>query len=100
MSPELINILTSIPIVILGGCLVAVFVYFLIGAVFFLFLTDKERGREIVIKSLYCFVIILILFLVFSAASYFIKTSGILNPPVVGEFPNSPAQAFPPPPNY
>jgi hypothetical protein len=98
MNPELVNILTTIPIVILGVCLIVVFFYFLVGAVLFLFFSNKDEGKKIVMRSLYFFIIILVLFLVFSAASYVIKISGVLNPPIMGEFPNSPAQAFPPAP--
>lgn len=61
----------------------------------------KEKGSRILLNSLYSFLTVLIIALVFFSVSYFLRRGEILRPsPAPGEFPPSLAVNFPPPPQF
>ncbi len=73
----------------------------------FVLLTDArdiqriERGRRILLNSLYALFITLLIALVFFSVTYLLKRGEVLRPQEIpGEFPSSPAANFPLPPQF
>ncbi|MDP2909752.1 MAG: hypothetical protein Q8N69_01625 [bacterium] len=94
MFPYILNL---VPVIIFGGALVSVFGMFIWGSSVFLFVGEKERGMEIVAKSLLWLFVVILMFLAFSFITYLAKEGGLFNSQqVTGEFPLSPAGSFPP----
>lgn len=92
-------ILNLIPVVIFGGSLTTVFIFFVSGSFIFLFTENKERGKEIIMKSLMWLFFVVLMFLSFSLISYWVKEGNAFNSRSTGEFPTSPAGGIPPLPN-
>jgi hypothetical protein len=90
------DILNYIPIIIFGIALIAVFVFFLAGSVIFLFSQTKEKGKEMVVKSLVWLFLVVLMFLSFSLISYWVTKGNAFNSQINGEFPASPAGGIPP----
>lgn len=97
------DILENLPLFVFTlGCF-GVFVVFLFGG-FVLLSAGKniqkiERGRRILLNSLYTLFVILLVAFVFLSVSYLLKKGEVLRPSELpGEFPPSPASGFPPPP--
>lgn len=87
-----------IPIIFFGGGLLAVFIFFLLGVLSLFFTDDKDKGSEIILKSLTYLFILLIIFLVFSSVSYLVKNGEIFKPQELSDagVPVSPMGSFPP----
>ena len=92
--------LTWIPVIVFGASLLALFGFFGAGFIFYFFSEDKERGKEIIIRSVFFFLVLIFVFLAFAGVTYLIKRGEIFKPSPTGEFPASPMGKFPEPPKY
>lgn len=104
MQPiETFDFLANLPLIIFSLGVFIVFVIFLFGG-FILLSAGRdpqriERGRRILLNSLYGLFVILLVALVFFAVSYLLKKGEVFKPkPASGEFPASPVGKFPPGP--
>jgi len=96
------QIFTLIPLIVFGGALLAIFIFFILGVLSLFFTDSAKKGEEIILKSLTCLFAFLIIFLVFISVSYLVKKGEIFKPEELAEsgFPVSPMGKFPPPPNF
>jgi len=99
------NLLENIPLIVFFLALSAVFIIFLVG-VFFTITARKdsqkiEKGKKILLSSLYGLFIVLLMTLVFFSVNYLLKRAYSPKPPLVlGKLPSSPAVNYPPPPQF
>lgn len=106
MQPiETFDFLTNLPLIIFSLGFFVVFVIFLFGGFILLSargeVQELERGRRIVLNSLYSLFVILLIVLVFFTVSYLLKKGEVFKPkPASGEFPVSPVGSFPPAPQF
>lgn len=96
-------ILENLPIFVFTLAFLGVFGVFLFGGFVLFSARDNiekiERGRRILLKSLYSLFVILLIAFVFFLVSYLLKRGEVFRPPLSpGEFPPSSAIGFPPPP--
>lgn len=99
------NFLGKLPLLIFTLAFFIVFVLFLrAGFVVFRAGGDSqklERGRKLLLDSLYGFFIILLIALVFFSVTYLLQKGEAFQPPeVLGEFPPLQNSNFPPPPQF
>ena len=99
------NLPENIPFIIFGLILSVVFIIFLRG-VFYILTAGKngqkiEKGRRILLNSLYGFFVVLLVILVFFSVTYLLGKGEKLKPSSLpGEFPPSPAANYPPSPQF
>lgn len=99
------NFFENIPLFVLTLAFFVVFVIFLFGGFLLLFagrnIEKIERGRRVLLNSLYALFTVLLIVLVFFTVTYLLKKGEVLLPQQsLGEFPSSPAANFPPPPQF
>ena len=99
---ELIN---NIPFIIFNLVFFVIFISFVFGAVALLFSKGDfqkiEKGKRVILKSLYYLMALLLAALVFFAVSYLVKKGEALKPPPASEdFPLGPFSLAPPPPDF
>lgn len=98
------DFLTNLPVLVFAFIFFIVFIIFIRGGVILLMARDEEReekGGRILLGSLYSFLTILIIALVFFSVSYLLRRGETLQPlPATGELPSSLAVNFPPPPQF
>ena len=99
------DFLENLPLIIFTLAFFVIFVVFIFGG--FVLLTAvrniqrTERGRRILLNSLYALFITLLIALVFFSVTYLLKRGEVFRPQEIpGEFPPSPAANFPPPPQF
>lgn len=105
METTTFDFFESLPSFVFVLAFFVVFVIFLFGG--FVLLTGKndiekvERGRRVLLNSLYALFITLLVAFVFFSVTYLLQRGEALRPPEApGEFPASPAVNFPPPPQF
>ncbi len=99
------NLSENIPLLVFSLILSAVFIIFLRGVFYMLTAGENsqkiEKGRKILLNSLYGFFVVLLVILVFFSITYLLKKGEKLKPSSLpGEFPPSPAANYPPPPQF
>lgn len=99
------DFLENLPLIIFASAFFVIFVVFIFGG--FVLLTSIrniqriERGRRILLNSLYALFITLLIALVFFSVTYLLKRGEVFLPQEIpGEFPPSPAVNFPPSPEF
>ncbi len=99
------NFLENLPLIVFTLAFFVIFVVFVFGG--FVLLTAIrdiqriERGRRILLNSLYALFITLLIALVFFSVTYLLKRGEVLRPQEIpGEFPSSLAANFPPSPQF
>ena len=97
--------LENIPFIIFNAAFFIIFIAFVFGAAVLAFSRSDpqkiERGRKIILKSLYALLILLLVALVFFLVSYLIKKGEALRPaPASKDFPQAPFSIFPPGPEF
>lgn len=97
------DFLENIPFIIFNASFFIILIAFVFGAVVLAFAWSNpqkiERGRKIILKSLYALLILLLVALVFFLVSYFLKRGEVLRPaPASEDFPQAPFPIFPPGP--
>ncbi len=99
------DFLANLPVLVLTFIFFVVFIIFIRGGIILLKAKDDEerekQGSKILLNSLYGFLTILIVALVFFLVSYLLRKGETLQPQEVSEeFPSSLAVDFPPPPQF
>ncbi|MBA7495602.1 hypothetical protein ES702_06191 [subsurface metagenome] len=99
------NFLENLPLIIFTLAFFVIFVTFLFGG--FILLTAVgdiqkiDRGRRILLNSLYALFTTLLIAFVFFSVTYLLQRGDVFRPPEIpGEFPSSPAINFPPSPQF
>jgi len=99
------NFLENLPLIIFTLAFFVILVVFIFGG--FVLLTAirniqrAERGRRILLNSLYALFMTLLIALVFFSVTYLLKRGEVFLPQEIpGEFPSSPAANFPPSPEF
>jgi len=93
-------VLNIFPYIFFGVPLLLIFGLFVSGAFSLFFTKNTEKGRDIIIKALTYFLILLALFLVFIVISYLLKGGYIFRPKQEIGFPPSPMGAVPSAPDF
>ena len=99
------SFLENIPFIIFNAAFFIIFIAFVFGAAVLVFSWRDpqkiERGRKIILKSLYALLILLLVALVFFLVSYLVKKGESLRPaPASKDFPQAPFSIFPPGPEF
>jgi len=99
------ELLEDIPLIIFISAFFAIFCYFIIGTAILSIAGTKpqgtERGRKIILKSLYAFLVLLLVALVFFLVTYLVKKGEALKPPPASkDFPAPPFSIFPSGPEF
>lgn len=99
------EILENIPFIIFNLVFFVIFLAFVFGSFVLLFgraeQKKRERGENIILKSLYALLVLLIIVLVFFLVSYWVRKGQALRPPPASkEFPSPPFSVFPPGPEF
>jgi len=102
---SIFDFLKNLPLFVFILAFFVVFVIFLFGGFTLLRAGEDEekieRGRRVLLNSLYSLFIILLIAFVFFSVSYLLQKGEVLQPPITsGDFPLSPDSNFPPAPQF